>query len=119
MDIFVALNANVFVKEIQQEVRQGSMLLPDSLDKDFIYGEVISVADNYFDHGVLVPSCVQVGDIIAFPKVASTKVNFNNTQIANTLSAIKYLHLNIIFPYFLKVFLPFLSSFLFSKSEKY
>lgn len=87
MDIFVALNANVFVKEIQQEVRQGSMLLPDSLDKDFIYGEVISVADNYFDHGVLVPSCVQVGDIIAFPKVASTKVNFNNTQMLRVMQS--------------------------------
>ena len=42
--IYIALNSNVFVKEIKEEVKQGSMLLPDSLDKDFIYGEVISVA---------------------------------------------------------------------------
>ena len=56
MDIFVALNANVFVKEIQQEVRQGSMLLPDSLDKDFIYGEETDTVieditmDSYFEN---------------------------------------------------------------------
>jgi co-chaperonin GroES (HSP10) len=85
--IYVALNANVFVKEIQQEVRQGSMLLPDSLDKDFIYGEVISVADGYFDHGTFVPSCVQPGDIIAFPKVSSTKINFNNVQMLRVMQS--------------------------------
>ena len=78
--IYVALNANVFVKEIQQEIRQGSMLLPDSLDKDFLYGEVISVADGYFEHGKFVPSCVQVGDIVVFPKISSTKVTFNDIQ---------------------------------------
>lgn len=83
--IYVALNSNVFVKEIQQEVKQGSMLLPDSLDKDFIYGEVISVADGYFDRGIFVPSCVQIGDIIAFPKVSSTKVNFNNIQMLRVM----------------------------------
>lgn len=84
---YVALNSNVFVKEIQEEIKQGSMLLPDSLDKDFIYGEVISVAENYWNNGVLVPSCVQVGDIIAFPKIASTKVNFNNTQLLRVMQA--------------------------------
>lgn len=83
--MYIALNANVFVKEIKEEARQGSMILPDSLDKDFIYGEVISVADGYFDHGTFVPSCVQIGDIIAFPKVSSTKVNFNNIQMLRVM----------------------------------
>jgi len=83
--IYVALNSNVFVKEIKEEVRQGSMLLPDSLDKDFIYGEVISVSDGYWDHGTFVPSCVFPGDIIAFPKVSSTKVNFNNIPLLRVM----------------------------------
>ena len=83
--MYIALNANVFVKEIQQEVRQGSMLLPDSLDKDFLYGEVISVAEGYFDHGTFVPSCVQIGDIVAFPKISSTKVNFNNIPLLRVM----------------------------------
>lgn len=83
--MYVAVNANVFVKEIKEEIKQGSMLLPDSLDKDFIYGEVISVAEGYFDNGTFVPSCVQVGDIIAFPKVSSTKVNFNNISLLRVM----------------------------------
>jgi co-chaperonin GroES (HSP10) len=83
--IYIALNANVFVKEIKEETRQGSMLLPDSLDKDFIYGEVVSVSEGYFDHGTFVPSCVQIGDIVAFPKVSSTKINFNNVQMLRVM----------------------------------
>lgn len=83
--IYVALNSNVFVKEIKQESKQGSMLLPDSLDKDFIQGEVISVADGYFDHGMFVQSNVQCGDIIMFPKISSTKVEFNGMSLLRVM----------------------------------
>lgn len=83
--IYTALNGNVFVKEIQQEPRQGSMLLPSSLDDDFTFGEVISVAEGYFDHGTFVPSCVQSGDIIAFPKISGTKVNFNDIPMIRVM----------------------------------
>lgn len=78
---YTALNDNVFVKEIQQEITQGSMILPDSLDKDFIYGEVISVASGYNDHGVFVSPCCNVGDVIVFPKISSTKVNLDGKSL--------------------------------------
>ncbi len=83
--IYVALNTNVFVKEIRQETKQGSMLLPDSLDNDFTYGEVISVADGYFDKGNFIPSCVCIGDIVAFPKISGTKINLNNMSLIRVM----------------------------------
>lgn len=83
--VYVAVNSNVFVKEIKQEAKQGSMLLPDSLDNDFIFGEVISVAEGYWDHGTFVPSNVFPGDIIAFPKISGTKINFNKTPMIRVM----------------------------------
>lgn len=84
--VYVALNSNVFVKEIKQEAKQGSMLLPDSLDNDFIFGEVISVAEGiYSANGMFLPSVVAVGDIVAFPKIAGTKINFNKTPLIRVM----------------------------------
>lgn len=85
--VYVALNSNVFVKEIKQEAKQGSMILPDSLDNDFIFGEVISVAEGYWDHGTFVPSTVAPGDIVAFPKISGTKVNFNKIPMLRVMQA--------------------------------
>ena len=83
--VYVALNSNVFVKEIKQEAKQGSMLLPDSLDNDFIFGEVISVAEGYWNHGNFIPSVVAPGDIVAFPKVSGTKINFNKIPMIRVM----------------------------------
>lgn len=79
--IYVAVNDNVFVKEIKQETKQGAMFLPDSLDNDFIYGEVISVSEGYWNQGTFIPSLVGNGDIIAFPKIAGVKVTINGMQL--------------------------------------
>ena len=83
--VYIAVNSNVFVKEIKQEAKQGSMLLPDSLDNDFIFGEVISVAEGYWDHGTFVPSVVAHGDIVVFPKISGTKVNFNSIPMIRVM----------------------------------
>ncbi len=82
---YAAVNGNVFVKEIKQEAKQGMMLLPDSLDNDFTFGEVISVADGYFENGMFIQSCVAHGDIIAFPKISGTKINFNNIPLIRVM----------------------------------
>lgn len=79
--IYTAVNDNVFVKEIKQEIKQGSMFLPDSLDNDFIYGEVISISEGYWDHNTFIPSVVNNGDIIAFPKISGIKVNLNGMSL--------------------------------------
>ncbi len=85
--VYVAVNSNVFVKEIKQEAKHGSMYLPDSLDNDFIFGEVVSVSEGYFDHGMFVQSCVQLGDVVAFPKIAGTKINFNNIPMIRVMQS--------------------------------
>ncbi len=74
---YIALNNNVFVKEIKQEARHGSMLLPDNINNDFKFGEVISVAEGYFEHGSFIPSAIKAGDIVVFPKIAGTQIDFN------------------------------------------
>lgn len=79
--IYIALNDNVFVKEIKEETIQGSMILPDSLDNDFIKGEVISCSEGFFSTTGFVPSFVANGDIILFPKVSGVKVNLNGMPL--------------------------------------
>ena len=43
--IYQALGQNVFVKEIEKEFTVGGLVIPDSIENDFTYGEVISCAD--------------------------------------------------------------------------
>lgn len=84
--IYIALNSNVFVKEVKQEMKQGSMLLPDSLDNDFIFGEVISVAEGFYNqNGMYIPSMIAPGDIVVFPKISGTKVNFNKIPMIRVM----------------------------------
>ena len=79
--IYVALGRNVLIKEITPEAQVGSWIMPDSLDNDFTFGEVISVAEGYFENGSFIPSAIAVGDKVAFAKVAGTKVTFNGEKL--------------------------------------
>ena len=79
--IYVSVNDNVFVKEIKQEMMKGVMYVPDSLDNDFVYGEVISASEGYFDKGTFIPSVVIPGDVIAFPKVSGSKITINGHNL--------------------------------------
>jgi len=80
--MFMALGKNVFVKEIQKENKIGDFYIPDSLDVDFTYGEVISCTkDGYFENGSFVPTNIAIGDKVMFPKVAGTKVTVNNEKL--------------------------------------
>jgi len=78
---FIAVGPNVFVKEIQKEEKVGELFIPESLDTDFTYGEVISCDGGYTDHGNFVPMPCNIGDVIAFPKVSGTKVTFNGMKL--------------------------------------
>lgn len=74
--LYQAMGPNVFVKEIVKENKIGDLYIPDSVNNDFTYGEVISVSDGYFDYGSFVPANVQPGDKIVFNKISGTKMNF-------------------------------------------
>jgi len=73
--IYQAIGQNVFVEEIVKEEKVGTLYIPDSLSQDFTYGEVVSCGEGYWDKGGFVPMTVCVGDIVAFPKVAGTKIS--------------------------------------------
>lgn len=78
--MYAAIGPNVFVKEAEKEIKKGDWIIPDSLDVDFTFGEVISCSEGYFDHGNFVPANVAIGDKVAFPKVSGTKVTFNGQK---------------------------------------
>lgn len=85
--IYVALGQNVFVKEIQRENKVGDFYIPDSLDVDFTFGEVVSCSDGYWDKGSFIPTNIVIGDHVAFPKISGTKINFNNEKLIRVNAA--------------------------------
>lgn len=85
MKKFVACGKNVFVKEIQQENIVGGFVIPDSVNVDFTIGEITSVSSGYYENGVFIGSQFVVGDIVAFPKVAGTKVTLNNEKVIRVM----------------------------------
>lgn len=85
--VYAAVGANVFVKEITQQSVVGDWVIPDSVaDSDFTYGEVISCSEGYFEKGSFIPNPVVIGDKVAFPKIAGTKVTFNNMQLIRVMA---------------------------------
>ena len=79
--IYKALGHNVFVKEISPETQVGGWVMPDSIDNDFTFAEVISASEGYFDHGTFIPANVKPGDKVAFARVSGTKVVFNGEKL--------------------------------------
>lgn len=78
--IYQALGQNVFVKEIEKEFTVGGLVIPDSIENDFTYGEVISCADVYVDNGTYVNSSIAVGDIVVFPKISGSKISLGGEK---------------------------------------
>lgn len=80
--IYKALGRNVFVKEIATDMTvDNTWIIPDSVDNDFTFGEVLSVAEGYFERGNFIPAAVATGDKVVFPKVAGTKVTLNGEKL--------------------------------------
>ena len=85
--MYAAVGPNVFVKEIVRENKVGDWIIPDSLDVDFTFGEVVSCSSGYWQKGTFVPTEVQIGDKIAFAKISGTKVNFNGEKLIRVYAA--------------------------------
>ena len=78
--IYQAMGPNVFVEEISKEEKIGGLYIPDSLEQDFTYGEVLSLSDGYWDKGSFIPNNISIGDIVVFPKVAGTKISLGGKK---------------------------------------
>lgn len=85
MKKFYAVGKNVFVKEIEQENIVGGFVIPDSVNIDFTIGEVVSVDTGYYENGIYVTNPFGVGNVIAFPKVAGTKVTLNGEKLVRVM----------------------------------
>ena len=62
---YQALGQNVFVREIKVERKSNGFVMPDTLDNDFMYGEIVTCSDGYFDQGSFVPLNLIPGDKVA------------------------------------------------------
>lgn len=78
--IYVALGPNVFVKEVEKNYTKNGWIMPETLETDFTFGEVISCGEGYFDHGSYIPAQIKAGDIVAFPKISGAKLTLNGTK---------------------------------------
>lgn len=85
--MYVALGPNIFVREIKKEIKINGMIIPDSLDLDFTFGEVVSCSEGYFDHGSFIPAVVKPGDKVAFAKISGTNINFNGEKLIRVYAA--------------------------------
>lgn len=75
--IYVAMGQNIFCEEIKKENKIGTLIVPDSIDLDFTYAEIISCQNGFFENGTFIATNLQPGDIIAFPKVCGTKITLD------------------------------------------
>lgn len=85
MKKFYAVGKNVFVKEIEQENVVGGFVIPDSVNVDFTIGEVVSIDTGYYENGSYIGNSIIVGNIVAFPKVAGTKVTLNGEKLIRVM----------------------------------
>lgn len=85
MKKFYAVGKNVFVKEIEQENVVGGFVIPDSVNVDFTIGEVVSIDSGYYENGSHIGNSIIVGNIVAFPKVAGTKVTLNGEKLIRVM----------------------------------
>lgn len=85
MKKFYAVGKNVFVKEIEQENVVGGFVIPDSVNIDFTIGEVVSIDSGYYENGSYIGNSIIIGNIVAFPKVAGTKVTLNGEKLIRVM----------------------------------
>ena len=66
-------------------IKQTPALIPDSINVDFTIGEIVSVDTGYYENGMYVTNQFSVGNIIAFPKVAGTKVTLDGEKLTRVM----------------------------------
>lgn len=84
---YEALGPNVFVKETEKEFKKDEWIIPDSLDIDFTFGEIVSCSDGYYDHGLFINHNFVIGDKVVFPKISGTKINLDGNKYIKVHSA--------------------------------
>lgn len=81
LENYEALGQNVFVKELKAEEKVGGFVIPDNLEADFTYSQVVLCSSGYYDHGMFIAATVAPGDYVLFPKVSGTKVTLGGEKL--------------------------------------
>jgi chaperonin GroES len=71
------INRKVLIKRIEEEVKKGSIIIPDTAKEKPQKGQVIEVAKVKKDDD---PMQVKKGDKILFGKYAGTEIEINNEE---------------------------------------
>ncbi|TES93598.1 MAG: co-chaperone GroES [Candidatus Cloacimonadota bacterium] len=71
------INRKVLVKRIEEEVKKGNIIIPDTAKEKPLKGKVIEVAQVKKDDD---PMQVKKGDKVLFAKYTGTEIEINNEE---------------------------------------
>ncbi|MCX8014531.1 MAG: co-chaperone GroES [candidate division WOR-3 bacterium] len=75
------LGDRIVVERIEEEVKKGGIIIPDTAKEKPQQGKVIAVGDGRFDeNGKRIPMDVKKGDIILFGKYAGNEVKIDDKE---------------------------------------
>ncbi len=76
------LSDRVLIKAVAEEQKQGSIILPDTLQKERPQrGEIVAVGEGKRDaNGNLIPVTVKKGDVVLFTKYGPTEIKVEGKE---------------------------------------
>ena len=76
------LHDNILVERVEEEVKKGSIIIPDTAKEKPQQGKVIAAGDGKRDeNGKRIPLDVKKGDIILFGKYSGTEVRIDDKEL--------------------------------------
>jgi chaperonin GroES len=75
------LGDRIVVERIEEEVKKGGIIIPDTAKEKPQQGKVISVGDGRFDeNGKRIPMEVKKGDVILFGKYSGNEIRVGDIE---------------------------------------
>jgi len=76
------LHDHILVERVEEEVKKGSIIIPDTAKEKPQQGKVIAVGEGKRDeNGKRIPMDVKKGDIILFGKYAGTETRIEDKEL--------------------------------------
>lgn len=82
MNIKQPLNDNIIIKKLEETEKQfGNIIVPDTGTEKSMIGEIIAVGKGRQNmNGDIIPTTVEVGEIVAFPVFGGQKLFLNDIE---------------------------------------
>ncbi len=76
------LHDHILVERVEEEIKKGSIIIPDTAKEKPQQGKVIAVGDGKRDEsGKRLPMDVKKGDIILFGKYSGTEIKIEDKEL--------------------------------------